>query len=163
MNTLDLATWQERARAVKLRHQAFINGRFVDAQGGQTFATINPATGQKLADVAACQSSDVDAAVTAARQAFESGVWSRQHPRDRKRVLLRLAALIEQHSEELALLESLDMGKPISDALAYDLPETVKPSTSSTTKLRPPVLRRWPQSPANRWVWWWRSCPGTTR
>lgn len=126
MNTVNLATWQERASALKLRHQAFINGRFVDAEGGQTFATVNPATGQKLADVAACQASDVDTAVAAARHAFETGVWSRQHPRERKRVLLRLAALIEQHTEELALLESLDMGKPISDALAYDLPETAK-------------------------------------
>lgn len=126
MNTVDLATWHARAQALKPRNQAFINGRFVDAQGGQTFASINPATGQKLADVAACQVSDVDAAVAAARNAFETGVWSRQHPRDRKRVLLRLAALIEQNSEELALLESLDMGKPISDALAYDLPETAK-------------------------------------
>lgn len=126
MSTVNLVTWQERASALKLRHQAFINGRFVDAEGGRTFATVNPATGQKLADVAACQASDVDTAVAAARHAFEAGAWSRQHPRERKRVLLRLAALIEQHTEELALLESLDMGKPISDALAYDLPETAK-------------------------------------
>lgn len=124
MSAATLATWQARASTLQLRHQAFIDGQFVDAQGGQTFATLNPANGQKLADVAACQPADVDRAVQAARRAFESGVWAQQHPRERKRVLLRLAALIDQHSEELALLETLDMGKPISDALAYDLPET---------------------------------------
>lgn len=126
MSAATLATWQARASTLQLRHQAFIDGQFVDAQGGQTFATLNPANGQKLADVAACQPADVDRAVQAARRAFESGVWAQQHPRERKRVLLRLAALIDQHSEELALLETLDMGKPISDALAYDLPETAK-------------------------------------
>lgn len=126
MSAATLATWQARASTLQLRHQAFIDGHFVDAQGGQTFATLNPANGQKLADVAACQPADVDRAVLAARRAFESGVWAQQHPRERKRVLLRLAALIEQHTEELALLETLDMGKPISDALAYDLPETAK-------------------------------------
>lgn len=126
MSAATLATWQARASALRPHHQAFIDGQFVDAQGGQTFATINPANGQKLADVAACQPADVDRAVLAARRAFESGVWAQQHPRERKRVLLRLAALIEQHTEELALLETLDMGKPISDALAYDLPETAK-------------------------------------
>ncbi|HRP19604.1 MAG TPA: aldehyde dehydrogenase [Alicycliphilus sp.] len=126
MSAADLATWQARASALRPRHQAFIDGRFVDAEGGQTFATLNPANGQKLADVAACQPADVDRAVQAARRAFEAGVWSQQHPRERKRVLLRLAALIEQHRDELALLETLDMGKPISDALAYDLPETAK-------------------------------------
>ena len=126
MSTLDLAAWQSLSRTIKLPCQAFIDGQFVDAEGGQTFASINPATGQKLIDVAACQASDVDTAVRAARRSFEAGVWSQQHPRERKRVLLRLAALIEEHQEELALLESMDMGKPISDALLYDLPETSK-------------------------------------
>ncbi|EER62070.1 Aldehyde Dehydrogenase [Acidovorax delafieldii 2AN] len=126
MSTADFDTWQTRANAVRPLHQAFIDGRFVDAEDCQTFATINPANGRKLADVAACQPADVDRAVQAARRAFESGVWSQQHPRERKRVLLRLAALIELHRDELALLETLDMGKPISDALAYDLPETAK-------------------------------------
>lgn len=126
MNTQDLAAWTALSRTIRLPHQAFIDGEFVDAEGGKTFPTINPATGQKLIEVAACQSSDVDTAVRAARRAFEAGVWSQRHPRERKRVLLRLAALIEEHREELALLESMDMGKPISDALLYDLPETAK-------------------------------------
>ncbi len=125
MNLHDLNTWRERATSIRLPNQAFINGQFVAARDGQTFASINPANGQKLTDVAACQAHDIDLAVRAARRAFESGVWSRAHPRERKKTLLRLAALIEQHSEELALLESLDMGKPIGDALLYDLPQTV--------------------------------------
>lgn len=126
MSLHDLNYWRERAKILRLPNQAFINGQFVDAQDGQTFASVNPANGQKLTDVASCQTQDIDLAVRAARRAFESGVWSRIHPRERKKTLLRLAALIEQHSEELALLESLDMGKPIGDALLYDLPETVK-------------------------------------
>lgn len=126
MTLHDASYWRERAAAIRPRHQAFIDGRFVDAQGGATFASINPATGHKLIDVAACQAQDVDLAVQAARRAFEAGSWSQAHPRERKKTLLRLAALIERHSEELALLESLDMGKPIADALLYDLPETAK-------------------------------------
>lgn len=126
MSAADLATWQARARALRPHCQAFVDGKFVDADAGQTFPTLNPANGQKLADVAACQPADVDRAVRAARRTFESGIWSQQHPRERKRVLLRLSALIEQHREELALLETLDVGKPIGDALAYDLPETAK-------------------------------------
>jgi gamma-glutamyl-gamma-aminobutyraldehyde dehydrogenase len=126
MELHDHAYWQNAALALKIPHQAFINGEFVDAKGGATFASINPADGSKLADVAACQQEDIDRAVAAARQAFDSGVWSRMHPRDRKKRLLRLAELIEQHREELALLETLDMGKPIGDAVLYDLPETAK-------------------------------------
>ena len=126
MNLHDLGTWRDRAAGLRLPHLAFIDGKAVAAQGGETIVTSNPATGRKLADVAACQPQDIDLAVRAARRAFDAGVWSALHPRERKKTLLRLAALIEQHSEELALLESLDMGKPIADALLYDLPETVK-------------------------------------
>lgn len=122
----DTGYWRGRAEAIRPRYQAFIDGCFVDAQSGATFASINPANGRKLIDVAACQAHDVDLAVRAARRTFDAGVWSQAHPSERKKAMLRLAALIEQHSEELALLESLDMGKPIADALLYDLPETVK-------------------------------------
>lgn len=126
MDLHNLSYWQERAEAIRIPHQAYIDGKFVDARSGSTFTAINPANGQKLTDIVACQQEDIDLAVAAARRAFESGVWSLMHPRERKKRLLRLAALIEQHGEELALLETLDMGKPIGDALLYDLPETVK-------------------------------------
>ena len=76
--------------------------------------------------MAACGQADVDRAVAAARRAFEAGAWSALAPRERKAALLRLAALIEAHKEELALLETLDMGKPIRDALQFDLPETIQ-------------------------------------
>nr|WP_225027934.1 aldehyde dehydrogenase [Xinfangfangia pollutisoli] len=99
-----------------------IGGKLVDAQSGQTFRTINPATGKVLTEVAALDVADVDAAVRSARAAFESGDWSRRAPAERKKVMLRFAELMRSHAEELALLETLDMGKPISDSLAVDVP-----------------------------------------
>ena len=119
-----LEYWQARADALTLRGQAYIDGAYVDAADGATFAAASPIDGRKLADVAACGQADVDRAVAAARRAFETGVWSGLAPRERKTRLVRLAQLITEHSEELALIETLDMGKPIRDALAFDLPET---------------------------------------
>lgn len=122
LHTLDY--WQARAAALTLRGQAYIDGAYADAADGATFAATSPIDGRKLADVAACGAADVDRAVAAARRAFEAGVWSQLAPRERKARLTRLAQLITEHSEELALIETLDMGKPIRDALAFDLPET---------------------------------------
>ena len=118
--------WARRARALAINGQAFIDGRYVPAASGATFADVSPIDGRVIASVAATDQADVDRAVTAARRAFESGVWSRQHPRDRKRVLQRFAELILAHRDELALLETLDMGKPISDSLAVDIPATAR-------------------------------------
>lgn len=101
---------------LQFKNLAFIDGRYVAAVSGKTFDCINPATGQVLTQVAACDREDVNLAVKAARRAFEKGVWSQSAPEYRKQVLLTLAALIEQHQLELALLETLDMGKPISDS-----------------------------------------------
>ncbi|MFY2833751.1 aldehyde dehydrogenase [Achromobacter xylosoxidans] len=124
MTQATLDYWQTRANALTLRGQAYIDGAYVDAADGATFAATSPIDGRKLADVAACGAADVDRAVAAARRAFEAGVWSQLAPRERKARLTRLAQLITEHSEELALIETLDMGKPIRDALAFDLPET---------------------------------------
>ena len=96
------------------------------AASGATFDCLSPIDGRELAQVASTDVADADLAVAAARRAFESGAWSRQPPRERKRVLLRFAQLIEQHAEELALLETLDMGKPIGDSLAVDIPSTAR-------------------------------------
>jgi acyl-CoA reductase-like NAD-dependent aldehyde dehydrogenase len=96
---------------------AFIDGAYCAARSGATFETINPATGAVIAAVAHCGGDDVDRAVIAARRAFDAGVWSRAAPEFRKAVLLRLADLVREHSEELAVLESLDSGKPITDCL----------------------------------------------
>jgi len=110
------------ATAVDVRDRAFIDGAYVDAASGETFDCINPATGEVLARVAACDAEDVDRAVRGARVAFESGRWSRAAPKVRKRTLIRFAELIDEHRDELALLETLDMGKPISDSRRVDVP-----------------------------------------
>jgi len=124
MHTPNLQEWRRLAAMLEPRDQAFINGRFTAAASGRTFPTISPVTSQVLAEVPRCDADDVERAVRAARQSFEAGVWSRRHPRERKKVLQRLAELVREHGEELALLDCLDMGKPISDALNVDVPGT---------------------------------------
>ena len=118
----DLHGWTARAATLEPRAEAFVDGAFRPAASGATFASVNPATEETLADVAACDAEDVDAAVAAARRAFERGSWADAAPAERKRVLLRLVALIREHAEELALLDSLDMGKLVADAYAVDVP-----------------------------------------
>ncbi len=118
--------WHERARSLSINGRAFIDGRYVAAASGATFDCVSAIDGRVLAQVASTDAANVDLAVAAARRAFESGSWSRQPPRERKRVLLRFAELILEHREELALLETLDMGKPISDSLAVDIPATAR-------------------------------------
>ncbi|WP_144792251.1 aldehyde dehydrogenase [Kocuria palustris] len=108
-----------------IRTEAFIDGSFAPAAGAETFTTHDPATGKALAEIAACGEQDVDAAVAAARRAFEAGTWSRLHPSERGRILLRLVGLLEEHAEELAQIESLDAGKPITDCREFDLPDTI--------------------------------------
>lgn len=114
--------WKNHAAALSFRGQAFINGKFVDAQSGKSFDSINPATGAVLAQVAECDEADVNAAVAAGRAAFEDGRWSRMAPGDRKAILLKLADLIRENLVEMALLDSLDMGKLITDAITVDAP-----------------------------------------
>lgn len=113
------------ARDLPLPDKAFINGRFTAAASGKTLATTNPATGEHLTHIPACDASDVDAAVNGARAAFEAGSWSKLAPGERKAVLLKLADLMEQEINPLAVLESLDSGKPVSECLAVDVPETI--------------------------------------
>src|SRR5215469_11827729 len=104
-------SWHDRARPLEFRTQAFIDGRYVDAASGGTFDAINPATGKLLARVAAGDAEDINRAVIAARTAFRKGGWADVPPAKRKRTLLRFAELIREHAEELALLETLNMGK----------------------------------------------------
>jgi 4-guanidinobutyraldehyde dehydrogenase / NAD-dependent aldehyde dehydrogenase len=115
-------SWHERARTLSFRTQAFIDGRYLDAASGATFDSINPATGKLLARVAAGDEEDINRAVGAARAAFRKGSWADLAPAKRKKILLRFAEAILRHTEELALLETLDMGKPISDSLKIDVP-----------------------------------------
>ena len=118
--------WHARARAMKPRGEAVINGRRVSAQDGATFASLSPIDGRTLAAVAAGAAPDIDAAVAAARGCFERGDWSHQAPAARKRVLQKFADLVAGATEELALLETLDMGKPITDSLRVDVPATAR-------------------------------------
>ena len=113
--------WHARAARLQPETRAFVAGRYCHAGDGRTFDCLSPVDGRQLGKVAWCGAADVDAAVQAARQAFEREDWAGLPPRERKARLLRLAGLIEQHAEELALLETLDMGKPVSDALAVDM------------------------------------------
>jgi acyl-CoA reductase-like NAD-dependent aldehyde dehydrogenase len=124
--TPSVPDWHARAAALAINGQAFIDGRYVAAASGETFDDVTPIDGRVIARVASTDQADVERAVAAARRAFDSGVWSRQSPRERKRVLQRFAELILAHGDELALLETLDMGKPISDSLAVDIPATAR-------------------------------------
>src|SRR5258707_7196846 len=106
-------------------YQLFIDGQFVDAESGKTFKTPNPATGETFAEVAEADKADIDKAVAAARKAFE-GKWSKLSARDRGRLLYKLSQLIEEHTPELAALETSDNGKPIKESLYVDLPQVVE-------------------------------------
>jgi gamma-glutamyl-gamma-aminobutyraldehyde dehydrogenase len=122
MSELGHKDWIGKAAAIRFRDKAFIDGKPVAARSGRTFASVNPATGEILAEVASCGEEDIDLAVAAARRSFDSGVWSRAAPAHRKEVLLRLAGLLRENLHELALLESLDMGKLVNDAATVDVP-----------------------------------------
>lgn len=107
------------------KYQLFIDGQWVDAESGKTFTTPNPATGENLAEVSEADKADIDKAVIAARRAFE-GKWSKMSARDRGRILYKLSKLIEEHSSELAALETADNGKPIKESTYVDLPQVAE-------------------------------------
>src|SRR5213592_3640036 len=105
------------------RNQLFINGEFVDAKGGKTFPTINPATEEKITDVASAGVEDVDAAVKAARAQMEAGSeWQKMKPRDRAKVMWRLADMLVARAEEIGRIETQDNGKPIFESQFVDTP-----------------------------------------
>ncbi|WP_299886020.1 aldehyde dehydrogenase [uncultured Ruegeria sp.] len=125
---MDLLTQDEYksiAAGLELPTGAFIDGAYRPAISGQVFETVNPATGDKLADIASCGAADVDSAVEKARAAFDDGRWSKLHPSDRKDVLIRLCKLITRNARELAVMESIDSGKTIYDCETADVPETI--------------------------------------
>ncbi|EMD1656726.1 aldehyde dehydrogenase PuuC [Pluralibacter gergoviae] len=117
-----LSGWQEKAAALQPEARLFINGEYGPAADGATFVTEDPWAQRPLAQVARGKKADVDRAVSAAKAVFERGDWSRAAPAARKAVLNRLAELMEQHHEALALLETLDTGKPIRHSLRDDIP-----------------------------------------
>ena len=116
------AYWEGKLKKLKLPDYSIINGERYKACGGKSFSVVNPATNQVLTEVTACQKEDIDTAVYSARKVFDSGAWSKLAPLERKTALIRLSQLMLQHQEELALLESISMGKPVNDALNIDIP-----------------------------------------
>lgn len=120
-----MATAEIVARPTIRQTQCFIGGEWIPAESGKTFETYHPATGEVIAQVAEGDAADVDKAVAAARKAFDDGPWRKMDARERGAIMYRLADLIEAELDELAALETLDNGKPISDSLAADLPLTI--------------------------------------
>jgi gamma-glutamyl-gamma-aminobutyraldehyde dehydrogenase len=116
--------WPARAATLAIEGRAWIDGAYCAAQDAQTYACTSPIDGRMLAEIAHCRAADVDRAVKAARGAFERGVWRAQSPRARKAVLLRWAELVRENADELALLETLDTGKPIADTTSVDIPSS---------------------------------------
>jgi len=124
----DLLTAEEYAaiaNAMSYPANAFIDGSFRPAAAGKTFKTINPATGQVLTEIASCDAGDVDFAVSKAKEAFDDGRWHLRSPGERKAVLLEFARLLERNRHELAVLESLDSGKPVRECQTVDIPDTI--------------------------------------
>ena len=117
--------YENIAAKIKFPIDPFINGKFQKSKAGKFMESINPATGSILTNISACDESDVNYAVEVSRKAFNSGEWANKHPSERKAVLLKLAQLIEENKTELAVLESLESGKPISECEITDLPETI--------------------------------------
>src|SRR5437870_13547886 len=106
-----------------IQNKLFINGEFADAQSGATFATINPATEEKITDVASAGVEDVDAAVRAARAQMEPGSeWQKMKPRDRGKVLFRIADMLTAKADEIGKIETIDNGKPIFESQFVDTP-----------------------------------------
>ena len=118
--------YQALADTLVLPSGAFIDGRFTAATSGDCIETVNPATGSSLGRIASCDAPDVDLAVQKAREAFDDGRWSKCHPTERKKTIIQLCKLIRRHRHELAVLESLESGKPIYDIETVDIPETLQ-------------------------------------
>ncbi|MFO7478096.1 MAG: aldehyde dehydrogenase [Methyloceanibacter sp.] len=121
-----LAHFENVAAAIELPGEAVIGGNLGASNTGRTFDNVSPRNGTVLNRVAACNAADIDAAVAAGREAFDDGRWRNLHYREKKRILFALADLMERDAETLAVLESLDVGKPIRDALNIDVPQAVR-------------------------------------
>jgi len=114
------------AEFLKGKKQLFINNKWVDSAEGKTFTTKNPATGEDLATVSEAGRADVDAAVKAAREAFDHGPWGKMSAADRSHLIYKLADLMEKNKQELAQLDTLDNGKPIAETTTADVPLAIE-------------------------------------
>lgn len=118
--------WQAAADKLTFDTRPFVDGAFTDATSGDSFSSVSPRDGKVLAEVQAASAEDVDRAIRSARAAFEDGRWRDLAPKERKRILLRWAELILRHAEELALLDTLEMGKPITESVRVDMAKTAE-------------------------------------
>jgi delta 1-pyrroline-5-carboxylate dehydrogenase len=166
----DRRTWERLAASVKPEGRAIIGGRALEALDGRVFEDLSPIDGRSICAVARGGPADIDRAVSAARQSFESGPWRRLEPGERKRILRRFAEAIRADAEHLALLETRDVGKPIANSVSVDVANCAdcieyypNSPTSSMTKSPPRARRTWRSSGASRSGWWAPSSPGTTR
>ena len=119
---LSCDAWEAAAAQIRPEGRAFINGQYVAAKSGKTFAKTTPIDGRVIAQVADCDAADIDAAVWAARESFEDGRWRDRDPATKKAIMLKFAELIRDDIATLALLETLDVGKVIGNSLAVDVP-----------------------------------------
>ena len=121
---LTLFEYQALAADLDFPRSPFIDGKFRKGSGS-LMATLNPATGKQITKIYTADAMDVDLAVAKAREAFDQGSWSKVHPSERKNIMIRLCKLITRNSRELAVMESLDSGKPIRDCELIDIPEAI--------------------------------------
>lgn len=121
-----LSHFENVAGTIPLPGKAIIDGQLVSSLSGKTFANVSPRNGQVINQITECDEADINAAVASAKRAFEDKRWRRLHYRDKKAILFKLAELMERDSESLAVLESIDVGKPIKDALAVDVPGAIR-------------------------------------
>src|SRR5271154_5669398 len=128
MNAISIDTQNWHARAARLRYETrhFIDGRFVDSVARDRFTVINPATAEPLCEVSAGTAADIDLAVASAKRSFASRVWSRKAPRDRMAIMAAYSLLLEDNNEKFSLLDTLCMGKPITDMVTIDVPAAAR-------------------------------------
>jgi acyl-CoA reductase-like NAD-dependent aldehyde dehydrogenase len=128
MNLGSFNTQDWHAHAARLRYETrhFIDGEFTDSVARQRFAVVNPATAQTLCEVSAGAAADIDLAVAAAKRSFAARVWSRKAPRDRMAVMAAMSRLILENTDKFSLLDTLCMGKPITDMVTIDVPAAAR-------------------------------------
>jgi gamma-glutamyl-gamma-aminobutyraldehyde dehydrogenase len=126
MKFLSTMEYERVAANLSFNQKALIGGELVNAKSGESFESVNPSTGKVITQITSCGYQEVESAVRAARKSFNSGTWSRMDPAERKDILFKFAALISENKLSLAVMESIDSGKPIYDTLTGDIPETVE-------------------------------------
>ena len=118
--------WHKKASEFKSDAKIFIDGKFMDAASGKTFVNVSPSQNRVIGQIASGDVEDINRAVASAKKVFDAGTWRDMNPRDKKIIMLRWAQLLGEHREELAFLETIDTGRPISDALSVDAPNSTR-------------------------------------